>query len=117
MSGKEMKNDWLEIRASFQWNILAENMKKLALELEETKNQNQGNIFSQKRNYEGEKFSGSENADEKGEKTKQTTGGGHSVGGGRLLPLPASVSIDHPHQLVPGLVSPPASGAISKVQS
>merc|ERR1719376_288157 len=81
-----MKNDWLEIRASFQWNNLVKNMRKLAIELEEITNQNHGNTLSKKIIDEGENISSSEKAEEKGEKTKQTTGGGHSVGGGRLLP-------------------------------
>jgi ubiquitin conjugation factor E4 A len=95
LSGKEMKNDWLEIRAVFQWNNLEEDMKKLAEKLGvETNLTHPDGATSQDLEYEAPKNKtkyeyetvSSEKINKACEATRKATSGGHSVGGGRLLP-------------------------------
>lgn len=87
LSGKEMKNDWLEIKATFQWNKLEADMQKLAsdLELEDQETQEE-NSYLEVQIDEETKRSETQTTHQKGEKSKQKSRGGHSVGGGRLLP-------------------------------
>jgi len=80
LSGKEMKNDWLEIKSTFQWNDLETDINKLSLILEPIQDNKRETLEST------EIARMSSEKTEKGEKTKQTTRGGHSVGGGTLLP-------------------------------
>eukprot|EP00092_Neocalanus_flemingeri_P031431 GFUD01034137.1.p1 GENE.GFUD01034137.1~~GFUD01034137.1.p1 ORF type:complete len:1600 (-),score=340.09 GFUD01034137.1:699-5498(-) len=118
LSGKEMKNDWLEIKAIFQWDKLESDLKKWSIKLskEESKEPNNNNPDSQSQ-ADPPKSLEKRDVPKTGEKSKQNSTGGHSFGGGRLLPRIRKDLAEIMNEAPPGMFVVPDEADMTKIHA